>query len=131
MDCPRCKTPQVLGEQQIDEGGVLAPTLECPNCHGHLFHKQDLERIEETVVLKPFERQAQIPTIRTQLKALRCPRCEKHPYMRKVSNRRHEEVVTDVCPECESVWLDGGELERIREAGLLATVVQCLKWFRE
>ena len=131
MNCPKCKTPTALVETELVEANIVARPSQCPTCKGRLFHTGDLKRIEDTVVLKPFEPPASIPTSRTQHKTMRCPRCPDRPIMRKVSNQRHEEVITDVCPKCESVWLDAGELERIREEGLFATIVFCLKWLRE
>ncbi len=128
MQCPRCKKD--LCPSRYSEGDLSVDVEACPLCQGQLFARADLKRIEETVVLRPLGRPAAIPTLRTQLRPVPCPRCLDHPYMEKANNPRHSEVVMDVCPKCDSVWLDKGELARIQEEGLFATIVWCLKWMR-
>jgi len=128
MDCPRCRL--ALQPTRYSEGDLTVAVEQCPQCQGQLFARADLKRIEETVVLKPLGQLASIPTARTQMRPVACPRCPDHPYMGKVNNPRHSEVVMDVCGQCDSVWLDKGELARIQEEGLFATIVWCLRWLR-
>jgi uncharacterized protein len=33
-----------------------------------------------------------------------------------------EDLEIDICPTCAGRWLDGGELDRLRQKGLLANV---------
>ena len=128
MECPRCQ--QELKPSRYSEGDLTVDVDQCPACRGQLFARADLKRIEETVVLRVLQPPAPIPTTRTQLRFLPCPRCLDHPPMNKVSNQRHSEVIMDVCNSCDSVWLDHGELARIQEEGLFATIAWCLRWMR-
>lgn len=43
---------------------------------------------------------------------LYCPRCEV--IMRKIE--KHD-VIIDVCPECNGMWLDDGEIDKLVEMG--------------
>lgn len=128
MECPRCK--KELAPSHYTEGDLTVDVAQCPGCLGQLFARADLKRVEETVVLRPLQAPATIPTMRTQMRSVACPRCPDHPPMGKVNNPRHSEVVMDVCSQCDSVWLDRGELARIQEEGLFATIVWCLRWMR-
>lgn len=126
--CPWCK--KALKPTTITEGPLSVPALACPACGGQLFNRQDLKEIEDTVVLRMFQKPTAIPTSRTQLKPVACPRCPDHPAMAKASNQRHAEVIMDVCGTCSSVWLDKGELARMREEGFFSTIAWCLMWMK-
>ena len=39
-----------------------------------------------------------------------CPRCKT-----TMNARRRNDVEIDVCPQCNGVWLDGGELSKVLE----------------
>ena len=43
---------------------------------------------------------------------LRCPRCRV-----KMDKIEKENVVIDVCPSCNGMWLDDNEMEKIVEIG--------------
>lgn len=128
MECPRCK--KELAPSRYSEGDLTVDVDACPGCGGQLFARADLKRIEETVVLRPLQSATPIPTVRTQLRPVPCPRCLDHLPMGKVNSPRHPEVVMDVCPACDSVWLDRGELAHIQEEGLFSTIAWCLRWMR-
>ena len=39
-----------------------------------------------------------------------CPRCKT-----AMNQRKRDDVEIDVCPQCNGVWLDGGELAKVLE----------------
>jgi Zn-finger nucleic acid-binding protein len=109
MDCPRCRKPlhsQRSGETEIDTcaecGGLfldrgelnrIAPTggdLEYSTLHGETFHHADC--------FPPAD----------------CPRCDGTT-MVPVEFIVHTKIILDHCRSCEGFWLDGRELERIRD----------------
>ena len=55
----------------------------------------------------------------------RCPRCGGDGHM--VPMRSPEGLTLDTCSVCFGVWLDGGELERLTEAGWASRVRRWLK----
>jgi Zn-finger nucleic acid-binding protein len=48
--------------------------------------------------------------------------------MRKVPSPNDKKVVMDVCPTCNGVWLDGGELAALREKGPFAALADLLRF---
>lgn len=47
-------------------------------------------------------------SLKTQRKLLLCPRCGK-----TMDKWKHHGVIIDVCPKCEGMWVDKGELDTI------------------
>lgn len=99
----------------------------CESCGGHWFDRGELERIENIVepTLIDFNR---LPSKKKQLIPLYCPDCEDHPMMQKTEHTRDHHVIMDFCPECNGIWLDGGELEAIQKENVLYTVGRFFRW---
>jgi uncharacterized protein len=98
--CPKC-------------GGGLAEGLKngvqveiCIQCGGTWFDSGEL-----TVVLGVSRRIRMAKKEATGLFCIKCPKEElfEVPYP-------NTEVMIDTCPDCRSVWLDGGELEKLAKA---------------
>ncbi len=87
----------------------------CPDCLGFLSQRRDFSKIIERV-RKAYRGPEKIrPLDQVQLRVARkCPTCDKtfetHAYAGPGT------TVIDACSQCETVWLDGGELERIEQA---------------
>lgn len=47
-----------------------------------------------------------------KMEDLKCPRCDK--VMEKI---KKADVIIDVCRECQGMWLDKGEMERLAKYG--------------
>lgn len=99
--------------QFADVAGIAVAA--CPQCLGFLSQRRDFSKIIERV-RKAYRGPVQIrPLDQAQLRMSRkCPTCDKtfetHAYAGPGT------TVIDSCPQCETVWLDGGELERIEQA---------------
>jgi uncharacterized protein len=68
------------------------------------FLKQDAEAIRAMRAKLDAER----ATAETR-QPLHCPRCNV-----ALEEREIDHVKIDVCPNCEGIWLDSGELEQLR-----------------
>lgn len=115
MICPRCKTP--VRETKVDE--ILVD--KCDGCGGVWFDFAELERI----VVKDRHALADIlgdvgpqdhepPREGSRLK---CPRCSDE--LLTVHSTDHPDLQVEACLTCYGRWLDGGELGRVRDQGLL------------
>jgi uncharacterized protein len=69
------------------------------------FAKRDAELIKA--------QRARLDTERSQLERqahyMKCPKCGAD-----LKEREHHHVKVDVCPECNGMWLDAGEIDMVR-----------------
>lgn len=145
MRCPRCAL--LLQASPIPEDGVQVASLRCPGCAGRWFTPAALAQLTETVEVRLWEVR-HLPDAATQRAPLSCPACGapagirpeassaptprpavlQAPLLQKVEAARDRHVVMDVCPRCEGIWLDAGELEAIREEGLATALWHTVRW---
>lgn len=132
LKCPRCNSN--LSSDNIDRldqnfsfNGVEVDI--CESCKGIWFDKDELQGIEEVIEPVLFEIR-KIPNLTEQLIPLKCPRCEDVQLL-KVQSERDKKVITDVCPECDGVWLDGGELEAIQKENVFKVLWDLHKWMSQ
>lgn len=86
-----------------------ATYLYCPKCRGVLLERLDMEKIVQSGAAPRIERQ-EAPTEDLDLQdgsAL----CSCAGVAMKTFKR--DGVTLDLCPECNAVWFDAGELERV------------------
>jgi Zn-finger nucleic acid-binding protein len=79
----------------------------CPKCQGIWFDNEELEKVLGTRKLDSLLTKRTGTESRSKLK---CPRCGV-----LMDLEYAEDVEIDVCPSCHGVWLDYGELERLKE----------------
>ncbi len=110
MKCPACSHALV----PLDVGGVSVDACE-GGCGGVWFDKRELDSFDE-----PGERADPLLAIHRDEHARpdasrrhHCPRCTRIVLARHYFSTRFE-VEVDECPGCGGLWLDHGELERIR-----------------
>lgn len=115
MNCPACGnelTAKTINEVEVDvcDGG----------CGGIWFDAFELAKFdeahEEASELLEVTRDESVIVDRS--KRYHCNRCKDIVMARHFFSVKHE-VEVDECPGCNSIWLDGGELETIR--GLFET----------
>src|SRR6187401_3139756 len=102
MKCPRDSKALVF----IDDGQHLRDR--CPQCEGVLLDSQEVaaalgKQAGNTVALE----RGQIAALPEG--TLACPRDKA-----KMHRLDHRGVELDLCPECSSLWLDAGEIDKIR-----------------
>lgn len=93
----------------------------CPKCRGMWLDKGELEAIQETVEHDYRAELANVPdatiAMYTEARkakptdALRCPKCSAELFTKE--HGYCSQIYVDVCPECEGVWLDDGELSAL------------------
>jgi uncharacterized protein len=103
MQCPGCSRADLV-QAKSKSTGVLVD--QCPQCQGMWCDRGEIERMLDIIVDKlDIPRHGKIST-------RKCPRCAQR--LRAVTYRGTH-VTVDACPECAGIWLDRGELQRIRE----------------
>ena len=107
MKCPRDHSVLAFS----DEG--RHPCNKCPQCHGLLLDEHEVGAVLSRAgrSAPAGERLAALPQA-----SVRCPR--DGATMRTLAQ---DGVELDLCPECRSLWLDAGELEKIRKRGRKGT----------
>ena len=85
---------------------------------------KQLSKITDISVIE-FRR---IPDSREQKLPLVCPSCDNKPTMEKVEHNRDRKVIMDVCPQCQGIWLDSGELQAIQTESLGSLFIKLIKW---
>jgi len=126
MKCPRDSVP--LDPTTIDASGVAVQGFRCATCTGHWLEQEDLRRVEQSVDIRLLDWR-HLPGPDTNTRLLFCPRCANpRILMDKVISSRDKRVVMDVCGQCHGVWLNHGELEAIRQKGLISALADALRF---
>ncbi len=106
--CPACKTLADLIRYE------RVPVHHCGTCGGYWITQAKLNLIlaRREVVMPPAVQEkmvelAERSNTRQRVSCMSCG-CE----MRKASFKHWHEIQLDVCPRCEGIWLDCGELEK-------------------
>ena len=100
MKCPRDGSILAFAE----EGGLLSNR--CPECSGLLLEEEDVAAAMGKRGVPAAEKVESLPTGKVT-----CPRDGKP--MRLLM---HEGVEIDLCAECNALWLDAGEIEKIKRS---------------
>lgn len=100
-------TPQVDKETGLEIDS-------CPECYGLWFDGHELSRfLAGGTLRRKFEAVAEVQPLDSigftlSTKQRKCPRCRQ-----PLEERMFADVTLDVCGQCEGIWLDDGELQRI------------------
>jgi len=114
MKCLRCETTD-LQVQVRGEGSDVVEIDTCPDCHGVWLDAKELSRLDDNFFVDVEKMEFGPVQASEEDKPVACPRCEGGPIMNKVHPIGHETVVIDNCATCEGFWLDGGELEKMKD----------------
>ena len=112
MKCPACGNIM----EKVTVGGITIDVCK-GGCGGMWFDRFELEKVDEPQEsagesLLDIERDESIAVDHT--KRCMCPTCDDTIMMRHFFSVKRE-VVVDECPKCAGIWLDYGELGRIRK----------------
>jgi len=112
MNCPACRN-------KLEEISVDSMTIElCQGgCGGMFFDHHELKKVDEPTELTgeklvDLQSKAAVAVATTEPRR-QCPKCPSVTMMRHYFSVR-KEVVIDECGNCGGMWLDKGELEKIR-----------------
>lgn len=111
MDCPVCQQP--LGRTNYEGTRVL----QCEKCAGYLVARRRLRLIRTSRQLSPEDLAAEAEGQHRPDSdaAIRCPKCrDRRMKKERVRMSEDEAFMMDVCPKCDHVWFDGGELARLQ-----------------
>ena len=112
MQCPACNT----GLDKLTVAGVELDICKA-GCGGIWFDQFEFKKFDEAHeyagnALQEIESGMKITTIDHKAKR-RCPRCDGQDMLRHFHSPS-QEIEIDECPACGGIWLDYGELIRIR-----------------
>lgn len=116
MNCIKCDGEMQkinIGEVEIDQ---------CGKCSGIWFDLGELEKVlklEDINVLKNKLKNNQSH----DEEKVRCPRCGGSGNMVPVLSLNNKNIHIDTCLVCYGQWLDGGELEGLKEEGILQKIL--------
>ena len=103
MECPRDSSELEL------QGYWKYPRHVCRQCHGQLLNERDVMAALGQPESATFGSHAKVRIAQLPVSALKCPRDGKSMHV-----LIHKDVELDMCPMCRSLWLDQGELDKIR-----------------
>jgi Zn-finger nucleic acid-binding protein len=111
MKCPACD--KSLAEKTIES---ITVDICDGGCGGIWFDNFELEKVDTATEsagegLLEIERNESITVDHTARR--KCPKCDNQIMMRHFASTNRD-VEVDECPACGGVWLDVGELSRIR-----------------
>lgn len=109
MDCPQCHDEL----KNIAFKGVVVG--ECPSCHGRWFDRGELKKAKDDtdeelrwIDFDPFNQDTDL--IDDTPEGTLCPQC--HTEMHSIPYS-HSDIFIDKCAQCQGVWLDHDEFEKI------------------
>lgn len=111
MKCPACSREL----RPVEVADIVVDVCE-NGCGGVWFDNHELKKVDEQhesagEKLLQFARDPSVALDHTQKR--NCPHCADQPMFRHFMSVKRE-VGIDECPGCGGVWLDAGELRRIR-----------------
>ena len=110
VKCPKCDPAAELESVVVHEVEVDR----CSSCGGIWFDRSELGRLIELEEQELSSLLEGKPDEGANLRHGKCPR-EGRDLIR-VAAARSRDVIVDFCWKCQGVWLDAGELERLRSA---------------
>ncbi len=108
MQCPRCAE---VGLRAVAAAGVDVD--QCPHCAGIWCDDRELQVLIDAPAAA-LTALARAGARDDPAAAASCPR-DGGALVRMFSSRTRT-VTVDACPDCQGIWVDGGELERLRAA---------------
>ncbi|MBN2407454.1 MAG: zf-TFIIB domain-containing protein [Elusimicrobia bacterium] len=109
MNCPRCSA--VL-DDHILQGKIYH---KCDGCGGLWFDRGELAQIKQEKNWFTIDSAANPSAARINEGDMKCPRDGFN--LRSIEYEHETGVKVDICPECEGLWLDAGEVKAIHKAG--------------
>jgi len=107
--CPNCSVN--LGRTVYE--GVAVEV--CPSCGGHLVSQARLTGIQRNPATPAEQLKAEAESfVGSTAHPVTCPACSRA--MKKERTKQPVLIEFDVCPSCQAVWLDPGELAMLQLA---------------
>lgn len=103
--CPRCNNELIA----INIDDVIID--KCNQCNGIFLDKYELNRLKNIEKINTVLDDTAISTFEDKKDSVRCIRC--NTLMKTINFAYSSNIMIDHCNNCDSVWLDGGELTKI------------------
>lgn len=121
MKCPKCQDQM----ETIDFGTDIS-IRRCTGCYGLFCNWKTLQQLRDewltdTVLDKGS---AAIGAKHNELKDVPCPNCGV--VMDRIQDEEQSHITLDICPDCEGVFLDAGELTDMKSVTLMDHVRRLL-----
>ncbi|PIQ88883.1 MAG: hypothetical protein COV72_06295 [Candidatus Omnitrophica bacterium CG11_big_fil_rev_8_21_14_0_20_42_13] len=121
MHCPKC-----VGKLEQVKIGEKNPLVidRCFACGGLWFDKNELSSVINKEIIDTLEFEVETGTVNDQellkeinfdKKEIACPRCKNNRKMEKIYSVRNKKVLIDYCKDCDGIWLDAGEYNKINK----------------
>lgn len=123
MDCPKCVGK--LEKKKIENIEVDV----CSVCEGIWFDAGELKEVLEAdakdfdyidVGREEFDgKELAAAEIDLNERIGKCPRCNNNIVLIQTRYEKNPDLVVDICPMGHGLWLDGGEIQKLRKRGLV------------
>jgi uncharacterized protein len=121
MKCPKCE-----GLLESVDFGTDISVMRCDSCHGLFSNTATLEKMREQwlsdTVLDTGS--AAVGARNNALQDIQCPGC--HTIMERVEDIDQSHIQLDLCPSCDGVFLDAGELTDMKHVTLMDHIKRLL-----
>ena len=112
MECLKCD-----GElKSINLDGIEVD--KCEKCSGIWFDLGEVDKFLDPSPVEALKNKIKNNEGHNELKA-KCPRCKGNGNMVQVASLKTSGVHIDTCSVCYGQWLDGGELGKLTNTGLI------------
>lgn len=123
MNCPKCHN-----SMSAVEFGTEIEIMRCESCAGIFVQRGTLDLLRDEwladTVLDVGANAANPATLDPPAEVA-CPACNTP--MEMVNDAQQNHIVLDVCPACDGVFLDSGELTDIKTVTLMDHIRQLIK----
>ena len=121
MDCPKCDDTM-----ESVEFGTDINVMRCNGCKGLFCDAGTLQSMRDQWLADTVldTGSAVEGAKHNQVEDIPCPSC--HTIMKRVEDMEQVHVILDVCPGCEGIWLDAGELTDLKNVTLMDNIRRLL-----
>jgi len=112
MNCVKCDgqlRKVVIGEIEVDQ---------CDSCAGIWFDLGELEKILESESIDKLRKEIDNKEGHDEKRGT-CPRCGGTGNMVRVTSMKDADIHIDTCSVCYGQWLDAGEIEHLKDQGII------------
>lgn len=115
MDCIKCDgelVKAIIDDVQVDK---------CDKCSGIWFDFGELKKVLDSSNIDTLRNLVENNMGHDSQKS-KCPRCKGEGNMVQVASLESKGIHIDTCSVCYGQWLDGGEIEKLKEKGIASKI---------
>lgn len=121
MKCPKCKALM-----EMIEFGTKINVMRCTECRGLFCKEHTLQQLRDEWLSDTVldNGNATLGAKHNEMLDIGCPECGNT--MDRLQDDEQTHITLDVCPECEGIFLDAGELTDMKSITLMDYVRRLL-----